>query len=318
MKTLSPLALTLLLGVVASLADPAAAQQPAAPATGPAATRPAGRAAVPRVGPVHPGFNPALPTLWLVGDSTVKNGADRGSDGLWGWGNPIAHHFDRTRINVENQALGGTSSRSFIETGLWENVRKQIKPGDFVALQFGHNDGRSSAKGNGDETESRPGRNGAAEQAHSYGWYVRQYIADAKAAGATPIVCSLIPRNDWAGDRVAPTAREYATWAEEAAKQGGALYLDLNRIIADRYNRMGRDAVAPFFPQEHTHTNWAGAVVNAECVVEGVRGLKDCPLAGFLVANPVVPKEPPFPQTVFPGRAGAARGTTVPAQPAVK
>ena len=86
---------------------------------------------------------PALPTLFLIGDSTVKNGRDNGAGGLWGWGNPIADCFDKTRIHVDNSALGGTSSRSFQTTGLWDKVLARLKPGDFVIMQFGHDDGGS-------------------------------------------------------------------------------------------------------------------------------------------------------------------------------
>lgn len=259
-------------------------------------------AVVPRVGPVHAGFNPALPTLWIIGDSTVKNGWDKGDGGLWGWGNPIGACFDRSKINVENQALGGTSSRSFRTTKLWEAVRRQIKPGDFVLMQFGHNDGggaygdsraRKSINGNGEETVSVTNHlTGAVETVHTYGWYLRQYIADTKAQGATPIICSPIPRNDWTNGKVRRANETYGLWAREAAAAGGADFLDLNNLVADRYDALGEAAVKPFFPQEHTHTGWDGAVLNAQCVVAGIRGMKDCPLAGYLLAHPEPPRQP--------------------------
>src|SRR5439155_11775402 len=86
-------------------------------------------------------IDPKLPTLWLVGDSTVRNGQDTGNNGQWGWGNPVEKYFDTTKINVQNWALGGTSSRTFQTMGRWEKVLSQIKPGDFLIMQFGHNDG---------------------------------------------------------------------------------------------------------------------------------------------------------------------------------
>jgi rhamnogalacturonan acetylesterase len=258
--------------------------------------------AVPRVGPVHPGFNPALPTVWLIGDSTVKNSWDAGDDGLWGWGNPVGAFFDRSKINVENQALGGTSSRSYLTTKLWEAVRVQIKPGDFVIMQFGHNDGggaydddraRRSINGSGDESiEVTLQRTGQKEVVHTFGWYLRQYIADIQAKGATPIVCSLIPRNDWREGKVVQAGNSYAKWAREAAVAGGAFFFDLNAFVADLYDEMGQEAVKPLFPQEHTHTGWDGAVLNAQCVVEGIRGLTDCKLSEFLLQNPEPPKRP--------------------------
>jgi lysophospholipase L1-like esterase len=238
-----------------------------------------------RTGVLHEGYNAALPTLFLIGDSTVKNSWDTGSDGLWGWGRPLIANFDTTRINVENQALGGTSSRSYMTGGHWERVLALIKAGDYVMMQFGHNDGGpgGSLPGNGDETGERPDRDGKATSiVHSYGWYVRKYVADTKAKGATPIVCSLVPRNDWTGGKVQRATGSYATWAKEAAQQGDAWFIDLNALIADRYDKLGEEQVKPFFPKEHTHTGWEGAVLNAECVAEGIKSLKGCPLRNYL------------------------------------
>jgi lysophospholipase L1-like esterase len=230
-----------------------------------------------------------LPTLFLIGDSTVKNSWDRGTDGLWGWGKPLESYFDSSKLNVENQALGGTSSRSYINQKHWERVLALVKPGDYVMMQFGHNDGGpgGSLAGNGDETGERVDRGGTKSEVHSYGWYLRQYIADTKAKGATPIVCSLIPRNDWTEGKVRRATGSYATWAKEAAKQVDALFIDLNGIIADRYDKLGEETVKPFFPKEHTHTGWEGALLNAQCVVEGIQALKECPLRQYLAASPV-------------------------------
>jgi lysophospholipase L1-like esterase len=259
------------------------------------------KAAAPRVGPVHPGFNQNLPTVWLIGDSTVRNGRGDGAGGLWGWGDPFAAYFDKTKINVENQALGGTSSRSFLTTKLWAAVRSQLKPGDFVIMQFGHNDGggayddsraRKSIKGSGDDTIEVTLATGVKETVHTYGWYLRRFATDTKAAGATPIVCSLVPRNDWSGGKVHRAADSYGRWAQEAAAASGAFLIDLNGLVADHYDQLGEPAVKPFFPKEHTHTGWAGAVLNAQCVVAGIKALPDCRLREFLQTNPVTPNEP--------------------------
>jgi rhamnogalacturonan acetylesterase len=234
-----------------------------------------------RTGVLHPGYQAALPTVFLIGDSTVKNSWDTGPDGLWGWGRPLAAHFDETRINVENQALGGASSRSYITGGHWERVLALVRPGDFVMIQFGHNDGgpNGTLRGSGYETEAR-----GADTIHTFGWYLGKYIADVKAKGAVPIVCSLIPRNDWAGGKVQRASESYGGWAREAAAKSGAFFIDLNALIADRYDRLGEEAVKPLFPKEHTHTGWAGALINADAVVEGIRGLKGCTLNSYLSA----------------------------------
>src|ERR1700748_1841531 len=66
--------------------------------------------------------NPKLPSLFLVGDSTVRNGHGAGADGLWGWGAPIADLFDTAKINVVNRAIGGLSSHTYISAGHWDST----------------------------------------------------------------------------------------------------------------------------------------------------------------------------------------------------
>jgi rhamnogalacturonan acetylesterase len=245
----------------------------------------------PRTGVLHADYNKELPTLFLIGDSTVKNSWDKGTDGLWGWGKPIESYFDRSRINVENQALGGTSSRSYLTAGHWDRVLALVRPGDFVMMQFGHNDGggasgRGSLRGEGEETQDVTVGD-KTETVHTYGWYLRKYIADTKAKGATPIVCSLIPRNDWREGKAIRATSSYGGWAEQAAKATNVLFIDLNSTIADRYDALGQDAVKPLFPKEHTHTGWRGAKLNAECVVEGIKQLSDCELKKYLSDSPM-------------------------------
>ena len=229
-----------------------------------------------------------LPTLWIIGDSTVKNG----TKGQMGWGDPIQELFDPTKIRVENRARGGRSSRTFLTEGLWDAVLKEMQPGDFVLMQFGHNDGgrpegvypqgRASLKGNGDEIRTVETKPGQTEDVHSFGWYLRRYITDARAKGATPIVLSMIPRNDWKDGYVLRAAPGYGQWASEAAAQENAAFVDLNEIVAAKYEALGQAKVAEFFPNEHTHTNEAGARLNAASVVEGLRELPDCALVGAL------------------------------------
>ena len=226
------------------------------------------------------------PTLWLIGDSTVNNG----TKGLMGWGSVIAPFFDAAKINVVNRARGGRSSRTFYTEGLWDDVLKEMKPGDFVLMQFGHNDGgslrqstRASLKGNGEETEEVTDEKTAKkETVHAFGWYLRKYIGDTKTKGGTPVVLSLIPRNDWTDGKVARAFPGYGQFAKDAATSGGAAFVDLNGIIADHYDALGQEKVKPFFPKDHTHTNQAGAELNAQSVVEGLKSLKDCKLCEYL------------------------------------
>jgi lysophospholipase L1-like esterase len=241
------------------------------------------------VTPVAPAQQTAKPTVFLIGDSTVKNG----TRGQAGWGAPFAALFDPAKVNIQNRALAGRSSRSYLREGLWEKVVAEIKPGDFVIMQFGHNDNgaidegkaRASIKGNSDETkEITIKETGQKEIVRTYGWYLRRYIADTKSWGAIPIVCSLVPRDIWLDGKVVRATETFCRWAREAAAQGGAHFLDLNDIVARRYEAAGWEKVHTdyFTSVDHTHTTPAGAELNAGCVVEGIGALQDCSLAGYL------------------------------------
>lgn len=236
------------------------------------------------------------PTLFLIGDSTVKNGKGKGDGGLWGWGNFLPAYFDTTKIAVRNNALGGTSSRTFQTMGLWDKVLNNIKPGDFVLMQFGHNDSspvndtlraRGTIRSNGDEIEEIDNLiTKKHEVVHSYGWYLRKYISDIKAKGATAIVLSPVPRNTWQNGKANRNHQDYGKWAAEAAKQGGAYFIDLNNIIADRYEAEGETQVkaAYFNTTDHTHTIEAGARVNAASVIQGLKEQKNIPLNKYMKA----------------------------------
>jgi lysophospholipase L1-like esterase len=239
--------------------------------------------------------NPNVPTLFLIGDSTVRNGRGDGSNGQWGWGEPLVDYFDLTKINVVNRAVGGLSSRTFLTQGHWSRVLTMMKPGDFVIMQFGHNDSgplddparaRGTLAGTGDETKEidNPITN-QHETVHSYGWYLKKFIADARAKDATPIVCSPIPRKIWKDGRIVRSAQTYQRWAAEVAKSEDTPYIDLNEIIAARYDQLGPEKVEPLFADPHTHMTRVGAELNAECVIAGLRALSGNPLGSYLSAK---------------------------------
>lgn len=239
------------------------------------------------------GVNAKLPTLFLIGDSTVKNGAGDGANKQWGWGEPIVAYFDSAKITVLNRARGGRSSRTYLTEGLWEQVLSAMKPGDFVLMQFGHNDGgainddsraRGSIKGTGEETQEIDNLlTKKHEVVHSFGWYLRKYVADTKTKGATPIICSPIPRKIWKEGRI--TRDQYGRWAEDVAKAEKVAFVDLNEIIARQYEAMGPEKVEPLFADEHTHTSLAGAEINAASVISGLKALKPNPLAAYFSAK---------------------------------
>ena len=153
------------------------------------------------------------PALFLVGDSIMKTGASSGKRRILGLGfyREIVGLFDPAKIHVYNEGRGGQDSRSYIAEGLWAKILEHLQPGDFVIVQFGHNDAansqnypdRVSVKASGDETqETASPKSGEKETIHTYGWYLRQYASDAKAKGAMLVICSPVPRNAWSDGKI--------------------------------------------------------------------------------------------------------------------
>ena len=232
------------------------------------------------------------PTLWLIGDSTVKNG----TSGEKGWGEVLGDRFDATKIEVLNKAIGGRSSRTFLTDGRWDEILKTLKAGDYVMMQFGHNDPaplsgdnreRGTIRGIGDEqqdvTLTLGANTGKTEVVHTYGWYLRKYVTDTKAKGATPIVISYIPRCPQPDGKVEVPSEPatYALWAQQVAESEHASFLDLNRRIWQKWvdDKMPPALIktSQFTDADFTHTSPAGANFNADRVVDGVRAL-DIPL----------------------------------------
>ncbi len=228
-----------------------------------------------------------LPTLWIVGDSTVNSPAPKR-----GWGQDLGNFFDPSRINVVNRAIGGRSSRTYFTEGRWESVLNSLKPGDWVIVQFGHNDGgrpdasskfRGSVQGIGDNTEDVTLANGTVETVHSFGWYLKSYARSAQAKGARVILCSPVPHKKF--DASGKFVHDWNTWREwisNCAKETGACFVDLSEIIGQGYDHLDRATVEGFFDDARTHTNAAGALFNAKALVSGLRALPSAPLDRFL------------------------------------
>jgi lysophospholipase L1-like esterase len=241
----------------------------------------------------------ALPSIVLVGDSLVRNGRNDGANNQWGWGDFLTNHFDPAKINLVNRAVGGLSSRTYLTQGHWERALTLIKPGDFVLIQLGHNDSsplneeasvpperrraRGTIKGVGEETAEVDNIiTGKHEVVHSYGWYVRKYVREARAAGATPVVLSLTPRKTWKDGKIVRSGPDsYAGWARQVAEQEGVGFLDVNDLVAKRYESLGEEQVNPLFGDANLHTSKAGAEVNAEIVAAALRALPGDPLGKF-------------------------------------
>lgn len=231
------------------------------------------------------------PVLYIIGDSTVQNGSGKGADSLWGWGSFINLYFNTDKIEIQNHAKGGRSSRTFLTEGRWDSIMKTIKKGDYVLMQFGHNDGgeladtlraRGTIKGIGEESKDiyNPIRK-VNETVYTFGHYMRKYANEAKSKGAILIIVSPIPRNKFNAEGKIEKD-QYGVWAKEVAQQTGAYFLDLNKMVIEKYEKMGAQKVNAFFPKDHTHTNKEGAIVNAELLTKGIKQLKGCDLKKYI------------------------------------
>ena len=237
------------------------------------------------------------PVVFITGDSTVKN-KDSDKDGMWGWGSQAYTVFDQNKVTCVNVAKAGRSTRSYVREGRWEQVYNTLQPGDFVLLQFGHNDicpiadakERGVIPGTADTCHVyKMEKDGRYEVVYSFGWYLRKMIDDCREKGATPILVSLTPRNEWPHGKVERRNDSYGKWYREVLEQTGVDFLDVHNISADFLDRKfaskseekSKKAASRYFNNDHTHTSLAGARMNAQSVAKGLRDINS-PLAAYL------------------------------------
>ncbi len=236
---------------------------------------------------------PGKPVLFVIGDSTVKN-KDSDEDGMWGWGSVIAEEFDPEKITVENHAMAGRSARTFLDEGRWDKVYNALQPGDFVIMQFGHNDAgdintgkaRAELPGSGDESKVfKMESTGKNQVIYTFGWYIRKFAQDAIEKGAIPIVLSHTPRNKFDSGAIESNAKTFGQWSKDAAERVGAYYIDINAIsgaeLQDIADNQGLKVVNQYFNTDHTHTSKKGARMNARNITGALAGV-NCPLSDYI------------------------------------
>ena len=229
------------------------------------------------------------PVVFTCGDSTMKN-TDKDEDGMWGWGAVAETVFDTKKCTVINAGMAGRSTRTFLDEGRWEKVYNSIEPGDYVLIQFGHNDiggiDRDKERGviaSADDTchVYRLQSNGQYKVIYSYGWYLKKFIQDVREKGGTPILLTLTPRNEWPGGKVERRNNTYGKWCRQVADETGVALVDVHNITADALDKMGQEAAKAMYNHDHTHTSKAGAMLNAKSVAKGLKQIKH-PLRKYL------------------------------------
>lgn len=231
------------------------------------------------------------PIVFITGDSTVKN-ADKEKDGMWGWGAFANTIFNEKKITPVNVAIAGRSTRTYLREGRWEAIYNTLQPGDFVLIEFGHNDicpitdkkARGVIPGTKDTCHVyKMEADGSFVVVYSFGWYLKKFIDDVREKGATPILVSLTPRNEWPNGKVERRNDSYGKWYREVVEETGVDFLDIHNIIADYLDKKykGKEDALPYFKKDHTHTSMMGAKNNAKCVAKGLKLMKH-PLAKYL------------------------------------
>jgi lysophospholipase L1-like esterase len=213
-------------------------------------------------------------TIWLIGDSTMSIKETKAYPET-GWGMPFVYFWDST-VTVDNRAKNGRSTSSFMKEGLWEPVMKQMQEGDYVFVQFGHNDEVPTKKTYTTEAEFKAN--------------LEKYVDDARSKKANPVLLTPVARRkfDEAG-KVVGTHDVYAQIVRDVAKEKSVPLIDLDKEGQELLQSFGvenskllfnqlKPGEHPNYPEgkeDNTHFNELGARLIAEIVLKDIK--KICP-----------------------------------------
>lgn len=231
------------------------------------------------------------PVVWFTGESTVKN-EDKDENGMWGLGSLAYTVFDKNKVTCYNAAKAGRSCRTFLNEGRWDKVYNSLQPGDYVLIQFGHNDigGIGDGKERGEIASAadtchvyKSASKGTYELVYSFGWYLKKFIDDVREKGATPVLVSLTPRNEWRNGKIERRNDSYGKWYREVVAETGVEFVDLHNISADWLDSHcgNKQEASVYFNHDHTHSSLKGAQMNIRNIAQGLRNIHS-PLASYL------------------------------------
>ncbi|MEU0739768.1 rhamnogalacturonan acetylesterase [Streptomyces sp. NPDC006134] len=197
-------------------------------------------------------------TLYIAGDSTAaQKYADAAPETGWGMALPF---FLRRDLAVANHAVNGRSSKSFADEGRLDAILAAIRPGDFLVVQFAHND----------EKTTDPAR--YTEPWTTYQEYLRRYVDGARARGARPVLATPVERRRFDAQGTAvPSHGEYPAAMRALAAEEGVALLDVQALSLELWQRLGAEATKEYFnwtpaEQDNTHFNPPGAIEVARLV----------------------------------------------------
>ena len=219
--------------------------------------------------------------IWMIGDSTMANKKPEAAPET-GWG-MVMNEFVSKDAVVHNHALNGRSSKSFLNEGRWKEVYDSIQPGDYVIIQFGHNDEKPNPKLHTDP-------------ATTYKELIKKYIDETRAKAANPIVCSSIVRRHFdENGNLKQTHGDYIKAAQEIARETNTPYVDMEALTRKFVAELGPEKSKSIYlfckpgeypnrkngVQDSTHLNTFGAGLVAGLFVKDVKKQK-LSLGGFL------------------------------------
>lgn len=233
-------------------------------------------------------------TVWLIGDSTMADYANYGEDYMkerypqTGWGQAL-HHFmhhdsldlipamQADSVIINNKAMGGRSTRSFFEEGRWASVYSELESGDWVLIQFGHND---ASKSKTERYVDIPG----------YKEFLRYYITQTREKGATPVLITSVCRNyPWENGQLQSSHGAYPDAMKEVADELDVYLVDLTALSAEFFSQKGREYITynyfmnlpaekyEAYPEgmtDNTHFQPEGAMEVARLVFSGLKKLE--------------------------------------------
>lgn len=220
-------------------------------------------------------------TLHLIGDSTCAPKAENRRPET-GWGEKFEQFFDE-KIEVRNYARNGRGTRTFIEEHRWDSVTAALHAGDYVFIQFGHNDEVPTKKSYTSPEDFKAN--------------LKRFISDTRARKATPVLLTPVSRRrfDEAGNFF-DTHGEYGTLVRQVAKETGVSFIDMHTISMSILVQYGKteseklflhcaEGECPNYPKgviDDTHFSDLGATVMAEAVSKAIRDA-DSPLKNYIL-----------------------------------
>ena len=208
-------------------------------------------------------------TVWLAGDSTMaEKQPDKRPE--TGWGEALQPCFDSSEVRIANRAMNGRSTRSFVAEGRWKAIIDSLQPGDYVFIQFGHNDEKV-----GTNNYSSP---------DDYRRNLVQFVDEVRAKKGQPVLFTPVVRRKFEGTQLVPTHGAYPDAARAAAKERDVPLVDMERRSAAAAQQLGPDlsrmwwlqydaGVTPNYPDgvhDDTHFNPIGARRMAGLAIEGI------------------------------------------------